>query len=301
MNHAALPFLRCPVCGDGLAEAPHGLRCPRGHSFDVARQGYVNLTVGRMPHSGDSTDMVASRADFLAAGHYDIITEALLDLARDLTPDESTAGRATTDGTTTDRAISGRLVVDAGTGTGRHLAGVLDGLPDAVGLGLDVSKPALRRAARAHPRAGAALVDLWGPLPLPDASTTVLLNVFAPRNGAEFRRVLRAGGVLLVVTPAADHLTELVSRLGLLRVDPDKAERVADSLGGHFTPAGTRTCRRSLTLTHDEVHTLVGMGPSAWHLGVDRLAAGMAALPTPVTVTAAVDVTAYRADRPEPT
>lgn len=271
---SAMPFLRCPVCAAGLADVGHALRCPAGHSFDVARQGYVNLTVTRMPHSGDTAEMIAARAGFLAAGHYDVITRALADLARDVT----------TDG----------LVVDAGTGTGWHLAGVLDGLPDAVGLGLDVSKPALRRAARAHPRAGAALVDLWRPLPLADAAAAVLLNVFAPRNGAEFRRVLRPDGALLVVTPAADHLVELVTGLGLLRVDPDKAERVAERLGGHFSAVGARTYRRPLTLTHDDVHTLVGMGPNAWHTDGDRLASAIAALPTPVTVTVAVDVTVHR-------
>jgi 23S rRNA (guanine745-N1)-methyltransferase len=270
MNDAALPFLRCPVCGEGLTAAQRSLRCPRGHGFDIARQGYVNLTVGRMPHTGDTAEMVAARADFLAAGHYDLVTHALADAAR-----QAPAG----------------LVLDAGTGTGWHLAGVLDAVPQAVGLGLDVSKPALRRAARAHPRAGAALADLWRPLA--DDSAAVLLNVFAPRNGAEFHRVLRSDGMLLVATPAADHLGELVTALGLLRVDPGKADRVAGTLGGWFAPAGARTHRRRLSLTHAEVRTLAGMGPSAWHADPARLDAGIAALPAPVTVTAAVDITVH--------
>ena len=275
MNDGALPYLRCPVCGGDFAVEQRSLRCGRGHGFDIARQGYVNLTVGHMPHTGDTGEMVAARADFLAAGHYDIVTRALADAAvRAPAPAE--------------------LVLDAGTGTGWHLAGVLDALPQAVGLGLDVSKAALRRAARAHPRAGAALADLWRPLPVADASVSVLLNVFAPRNGAEFRRVLRPDGMLLVATPAADHLCELVAPLRLLRVDPDKAERVADSLGGHLTRADRHTHRGALTLTHDEVRTLVGMGPSAWHTRPDELADGVAALPAQVTVTVAVDVTAYR-------
>ena len=276
MIDAAMPYLRCPVCGGELARAGTALRCTRGHAFDVARQGYVNLTAGRMPHVGDTADMVAARADFLAAGHYDVVSKALAQAAATAT------------------ATSG-LVVDAGTGTGHHLAAVLDGLPGRAGLGLDVSKAALRRAARAHPRAGAALADLWRPLPLADASAGLLLNVFAPRNGAEFRRVLHPDGALLVVTPAADHLTELVSVLGLLRVDPDKAERVAGSLGEWFTASGATTHRRTLSLTHDEVRTLVGMGPSAWHADPQRLAERIAALPTPVTVTAAVDLTVWTA------
>lgn len=185
-------------------------------------------------------------------------------------------------------------MVDAGAGTGRYLGAVLAALPDAVGLALDVSKPALRRAARAHPRAAAALADTWQRLPLADASAAVLLNVFAPRNGPEFHRVLDPAGTLLVVTPAADHLTELVDALDLLRVDPDKADRVAASLGGHFTPVSSTVHRAELTLTRTEVATLVGMGPSAWHTDPGALAARLAALPEPVRVTVAVHLDAHR-------
>jgi 23S rRNA (guanine745-N1)-methyltransferase len=271
MIDGALPYLRCPVCHDTVGRPdPRSLRCPRGHTFDIARQGYVDLSAGRVPHDGDSAEMVADRADFLAGGGYDFIASALADAAREHGP----AG----DG----------LVLDAGTGTGWYLAHVLDALPDAVGLGVDVAKPALRRAARAHPRAGAARCDLWRRLPVADGAAGAVLDVFAPRNGPEFRRVLRADGVLLVVTPAPDHLRELIGTLGLIRVDPDKAERVAESLGGHFTVAESATHRRTLRLAGPALRTLVGMTPSARHVEPATLPAGE------VTVTAAVELTAYR-------
>ncbi|MEU6073017.1 putative RNA methyltransferase [Micromonospora sp. NPDC047074] len=283
MDPRIVDRLRCPVCAQPLTEVDAGgaraLRCPRRHSFDMARQGYVNLLAGRAPHTGDTAEMVAARADFLAAGHYDLISTALTAAATAVV----------------DRAAGAYpLVVDAGAGTGRHLAAVLAALPDAVGLGLDVSKPALRRAARAHPRAAAALADTWQRLPLTDGAAAVLLNVFAPRNGAEFHRVLDPAGALLVVTPAEDHLTELVDALGLLRVDPAKADRVAESLGGHFTPAASTVHRRELALTGPEVATLVGMGPSAWHTDPAGLAARVAALAEPVRVTVAMRLTVWR-------
>ncbi|MFG3703725.1 putative RNA methyltransferase [Micromonospora sp. NPDC047670] len=287
MDTRIVDRLRCPVCGQPLAEATAGtaraLRCPRRHSFDVARQGYVNLLAGRAPHAGDTAEMVAARADFLAAGHYDLISAALAAAATDA------VGRVRA-----ARPEAYPLVVDAGAGTGRHLAAVLAALPDAMGLALDVSKPALRRAARAHPRAAAALADTWQRLPLADAGTAVLLNVFAPRNGAEFHRVLDPDGSLLVVTPAEDHLAELVGALGLLRVDPDKADRVAESLGGRFTEVATAEHRRALALTGPEVATLVGMGPSAWHTDPAGLAARLTALPEPVRVSVAVRLTVWR-------
>jgi 23S rRNA (guanine745-N1)-methyltransferase len=267
MNDAVLPYLRCPNCSSPLAAAgDRALRCARGHSFDIARQGYATLTAGRSTHPGDSAEMVADRAGFLAAGHYDFVADALAAAA----------------------PVQGGLVVDAGTGTGYYLARLLDELPRAVGLGLDVSKAALRRAARAHPRADAALADLWRPLPLADASAGLVLNVFAPRNGPEFRRILRPGGILLVVTPAADHLAELVEAFGLIRVDPDKAGRVGDSLGAHFTAASTTTVRHGMRLNRGEVRTLIGMTPNARHVRLDDLRTSER------TVTAAVELTVYR-------
>jgi 23S rRNA (guanine745-N1)-methyltransferase len=268
MIDGALPYLRCPICEQRLDRAGQALRCPRGHSFDMARQGYADLSAGRLPHSGDTAEMVADRAAFLAAGHYDFIAEAL---AAEI-PEAPTAPG---------------LVIDAGTGTGSYLSRVLDAAPAAVGLGLDVSKPALRRAARAHPRAAAVLADLWRPLPLADGSATLIINVFAPRNGAEFRRVLRADGLLLVVTPAPDHLRELITAHGLIRVDPDKQTRVHETLAAHFTAAPAEPHERRLHLTAAEARTLIGMTPSAHHLP----AAGLPT--TDVTVTAAVQVTAY--------
>jgi 23S rRNA (guanine745-N1)-methyltransferase len=291
MNPDVLRHLRCPLCAQPLTTAPAGagraLRCPRAHSFDIARQGYVNLLAGRAPHPGDSAEMVAARAEFLTAGHYDAIGAALAAAAR------AEAGRPAAHREPGGRETYRPLVVDVGAGTGRHLAAVLDALPTAVGLALDVSKPALRRAARAHPRASAALSDTWRALPLADGSAAVLLNVFAPRNGPEFHRVLRREGILLVVTPAPDHLAELVGRLDLLRVDPDKADRVAGSLAEHFEPATQTAHRWTLELTRQDVHTLVGMGPSAWHTDPTRLAARVGALPEPVAVTAAVRLAVY--------
>jgi 23S rRNA (guanine745-N1)-methyltransferase len=274
MLDGAIPYLRCPVCRLSLDRAGRALRCPRGHSFDLARQGYADLSAGRLPHVGDTAEMVADRAAFLAAGHYDFIAAALAHAVEEAIKGEKGEG--------------GELIVDAGTGTGHYLSRVLDAAGEAVGLGLDVSKPALRRAARAHRNAGAVLADLWRPLPIRDRAAAVVLDVFAPRNGVEFRRVLRPDGVLLVVTPAAEHLREVVAAHGLLRVAPDKAARVRESLGGHFAAGPVTALRRELTLTAAEARTLIGMTPSARHVPV-------AALPTSaVTVTAAVDLTVHR-------
>jgi 23S rRNA (guanine745-N1)-methyltransferase len=273
-------WLRCPVCAAELTPDQGGsgaLRCPARHSFDVAKQGYANLLPGGAhTGTGDTAAMVAARVDFLGAGHYAPIAAALAEAV----------GEAV-GGTKAER------VVDLGAGTGYYLATVLDAVPDATGLALDISKFALRRAAKAHPRAAAVVCDAWKPLPLRDGVADVVLNVFAPRRGEEIRRVLRPGGELLVVSPTPAHLRELVGELGLLGVDDRKDERLARTLTPHLVPAGAREVTFTVRLSHAEVATVVGMGPSAWHTDADALAARIAALPDPVEVTASVTLSRF--------
>lgn len=270
----ALALLACPVCGAPLAELPggRGLRCPEGHAFDRARQGHVTLLPpGHRPPSGDSAEMVADRVAFLDAGHYAGITAAV-------------AG-----------AVGNpAALLDLGGGTGHHLAGLLDRLPEAVGVVLDSSPYAARRAARAHPRAVAVVADSWARLPVRDDAADGVLVVFAPRNGPEIARVLRPEGRLVVVTPAPDHLAELVGPLELLRVDPDKAARLAASLEPELSPVRTQGHREELVLDRAAAATLVGMGPHARHTSPAAIEAGLARMPERIPVTLSVDVSTYR-------
>ncbi|MEU8517269.1 putative RNA methyltransferase [Kitasatospora sp. NPDC048722] len=269
------PYLACPHCAQPLARHERSLRCPAGHSYDLAKQGYVSLLAGDAhTGTGDTADMVAARADFLAAGHYGPIADALAEAAASADPEG--------------------LVADLGAGTGHYLAHVLDALPGRPGAALDISKYALRRAAKAHPRIGAVVCDAWRPLPLLDGSAGLVLNVFAPRNGPEIRRVLRPGGTLLLVSPTPRHLRELVAALGLLSVDEEKQRRIDEKLGPYLTPEGRREVEFTLRLGPQDVRTVVGMGPSAWHTDPERLAAALAGLPEPVEVTASVTVAVYR-------
>jgi 23S rRNA (guanine745-N1)-methyltransferase len=262
--------LGCPHCGGALALEAGSLRCANHHSFDVARQGYVSLLTGRgTTMTGDTAEMIAARAGFLSSGHFGPIADTLA--------------------VQTARVAQG-LVLDVGAGTGYYLASAVDAARQP-GLALDVSKYACRRAARAHPRIGAVVADVWQRLPVRDGAVSVVLNLFAPRNAAGMHRVLHPGGHLLVVTPDSRHLGELVTELGLLKVDDRKQQRLDEQFGELFTVLQRDVLEFRMSLGRAAIKAVVKMGPSAWHATrVERLAA----LPCPMTVTASVTVTLLR-------
>ncbi|MFI0812660.1 putative RNA methyltransferase [Streptomyces echinatus] len=268
-----LDVLHCPVCRARLRPDHGSLRCPAGHTFDIARQGYVSLLTGIRATSGDDAAMVQARNRFLSTGRYAPIRQTLTRLTADVLPAQGT-------------------VVDIGCGTGYYLAGVLDQLPRVRGLGLDASVRALRSAARAHPRAAAASWDVFRPLPLVDQAVDVMLDVFAPRNPSEFHRVLRPTGRLIVVRPIERHLAELRGQIpAMVTIDPDKERRLQQALDPYFEAAGTQHVEYTAPLTRQEAIDLVGMTPSARHLTHADLSDHV---PLPGQVSVSVLATSYR-------
>ncbi|MFJ9567560.1 putative RNA methyltransferase [Streptomyces fuscichromogenes] len=273
--HLSLDLLRCPTCRTRHLRPDRGaLRCPAGHTFDIARHGYASLLTGARATSGDDAAMAQARHRFLATGAYAPIREVGARLAGDAVSEQAAT------------------IVDVGCGTGYYLAGVLDRLPGSRGLGLDTSVRALRSAARAHDRAAAVAWDVFRPFPLADEVAHVVLNVFAPRNPAEFHRVLRPAGRLIVVRPTVRHLTELRGRLPtMVTVDPAKEQRLHRALDPFFEAFVTRQVEYLAPLNGLDVLDLVAMTPSARHVNrADLNEDGF--LPDQVTVS--VLATAYQ-------
>lgn len=257
-------WLACPVCRSPLTLMDRVLGCGRGHRFDLARQGHVNLTRRAAPQNADTPEMVRARDRFLTGGWYRPLTEAVR---------ETLAGRS--------------RVAEFGAGTAHHLRAHLDGEPDALGLATDVSPAACRWAARRHDRLGVVVADTWAGLPVLDGAVDAVLCVFAPRNPAEFHRVLTPDGVLVVVTPRPEHLAELRSRFGLLGIEEEKLARLDASLADFSLLARTDVVH-PLSLPADAALDLVRMGPNAFH---DH------GIPEDVATTAAFTVSCFRPKR----
>jgi 23S rRNA (guanine745-N1)-methyltransferase len=274
---AALPFLRCPVCEAGLSLAGASVQCRRGHSYDVARQGYLSLATGQAgPGTADTAAMVAARDRFLGDGHFAAVADALAGAASRFDP-----------------VLTPGVVLDLAGGTGYYLAAVLDSVAHRVGICLDLSQAELRRAARAHPRAAAVGADAWQPLPLPDGAAALGLSVFGPRNPAELARVLAPAGILLLVTPTPRHLHEVIAPLGMITVDAAKQQRLTASMSA-FRRISEQTLSYRVGLRRAQLGDLVQMGPSARHIDLADLQRRTATLPEPVAVTVSVQLTAYR-------
>jgi 23S rRNA (guanine745-N1)-methyltransferase len=248
-----VPILRCPICGEPLSRTEGSLHCRARHSFDIARHGYASLLTGARPTSGDDAPMVQARRRLLRAGTYAPVLAELVGLsARPPRPP--------------------RAILDAGCGPGYYLAGMMDAWPMARGLGLDSSIYALRAAAKAHPRAGAVACDVFEPLPVASASVDLVLDVFAPRNPAEFHRVLRPEGSLVLARPTDGHLAQLRRYVeGMIGIDPGKERRLKRALDPYFKAGSTVRAEYTVRLTPGEAADLVLMTPSARHVTVDDL------------------------------
>ncbi|MET1052074.1 MAG: methyltransferase domain-containing protein [Mycetocola sp.] len=277
--------LRCPFCfsaGRGSHSlSPAGrlvLGCDAGHRIDVNKRGYVSLLPARTRVVGDSPAMLEARSRFFETGSYAPIADALTRAASGALP----------------RAVDRPRVAEMGCGTGYYLAAVCSALDSPRPLAADLSPDAVRIAVGAVPDAVGAVVDVWQPLPLADASEDLILSVFAPRNLAEFARVLAPGGSVVAVVPTGDHLREARAAGLALDVPAGKADDLADAATPWFVETARAEVEFTLQLDEGTLALLLGMGPSSHHALADETRADDTGADAPRAITASVTVLTLR-------
>jgi 23S rRNA (guanine745-N1)-methyltransferase len=273
--------LACPI--DGQPIQAHGAqrRCAAGHSFDTAREGYANFLVVQHKASrdpGDSKHMVAARRRFLDAGHFAPIADHVFDTVCGCL--KSAEGDAFN-------------IVDAGCGEGYYLDRLgrsAAASPQAGTLelaGIDVSKWAVRAAARRKVPATWLVANNRIP-PFLDGSVDLVLCLFGFPIWESFRKTQKAGGHVLLVDPAAEHLLELREIIyPVVKRSTPPALTHAEVAG--YVLKHEQELRFSVTLTGaDAIQDLVAMTPHAHRMPQDRHAA-LAELSTlSVTVNVAI-------------
>ncbi|HLI09803.1 MAG TPA: methyltransferase domain-containing protein [Ktedonobacteraceae bacterium] len=293
-------FLICPICGQPLFPSASGnaLQCPRNHSFDIAREQYVNLLLKKA--SGDTKEMLQARRQFLKSGHYAPLSNKIDELvARYLNETRLSRLPAAADVSEhTQGSQSCISILDAGCGEGYYLGQLRrylrihqSELPHCY-LGIDSSKEAIRMAARRYKDICFLVASIKEPLPIASDSIQVLLNIFAPRNVAEFARVLVPDGLLLALIPGPNHLQPLRDRLSLLSIEEDKQQHVIQQFASYFSLRDIITLDYRLPLDRQAIILLVRMTPNYWHLSEQARQAieGIKEVQTKISLTCLVFV-----------
>jgi 23S rRNA (guanine745-N1)-methyltransferase len=253
-------LLQCPVCREKLLLSADGYQCSRNHTFDAARQGYVNFLLSHKKHSkepGDSPEMIASRRRFLDLGFYENVSEGINKaIAENLTGSEG-------------GAVS---ILDAGCGEGYYLKRLKDALTRNFGerisldcYGIDISKFAVRQATQ-RDKAISWFVASVNDLPFAQSSLDIILNVFSPANAAEISRVLKHTGRLVLVSPGPKHLYGL--REIIYPVAREHAgSSMPEQAKGFLSLVSTTKITYPLELTsNNEIMDLLAMTPYYWNI-----------------------------------
>ncbi|HEU0000817.1 MAG TPA: methyltransferase domain-containing protein [Ktedonobacteraceae bacterium] len=270
-----ISLLTCPHCQIELRQTGTALTCTNGHTFDMAREGYVNLLLQK--RTGDAKEMLRARRSFLEGGLYAPLSDAVNELVRTHLQD----------------VPEPLHILDAGCGEGYYLDRLRNALaPRQNGCytGMDVSKEAIRMAAKRYRQLLFVVADVKQRLVLADQTIHAILNIFAPRNASEFARVSSAGGILIVVIPGPEHLLRLRSTLGLLGMEEQKQQRVEEQFAGHFELVKTCAIAYSMHLNREAIEQVVMMTPNYWHMTdeIRQAMQGMEEIETEVDFTVMV-------------
>ena len=244
--------LLCPICGNTLTRQDRRYVCEKNHSFDIARQGHVNLLPVQNKRSlnpGDTAQQVISRREFLDGGYYAPIRDALCNLAK-------------------DHGCRGPIL-DVGCGEGYYSAELARILNEDL-LGLDISKEAVRYAAGRYKNA-AWICASAARLPVKDESVGLLTSLFAITIAEEFHRVLGADGAYIQVLAAEDHLLNLKN---IIYPELHHKEKFTTPDIPGFRLVESRKLKFTFTVEGDQVQNLLGMTPHVYRIGkegADRL------------------------------
>lgn len=195
----------CPLCSGLLTLKDKSWCCEKGHSYDLAKEGYVNLLLAQQKNSkqpGDNKQMVAGRRAFLEQGHYQPLANEL--------------GKLFSENLSGSCQPEPIRIFDAGCGEGYYIDHVSQYIktqhPEAECSGIDISKFAIQKAAKKYRQHKFAVASTFH-IPLASDSRSGVLQIFAPSSEAEIHRILRVNGCWINVTPAANHLYEIKQAL----------------------------------------------------------------------------------------
>ncbi|MCJ8511105.1 putative RNA methyltransferase [Acinetobacter lwoffii] len=235
-------LLMCPVCRQQLSLNERTWRCENHHSYDVAKQGYVNLHVVQHKHSknpGDTPESVQARRAFLSAGHYAPLQQAVVEKIRELRIEN---------------------LLDIGCGEGYYTNAMQAEVLQCVGV--DIAKNAVQVAARLN-KDITWVVGTGATLPVLDESIDLCTSLFSPIPKQEILRVLKPKSYLMVVTPAPQHLYAMREAL-FEEVKPHEPQKFVEQLQDEFNLISEQVIDAPMILPQADLKNLIAMTPYAY-------------------------------------
>ncbi|WP_341300759.1 putative RNA methyltransferase [Lysinibacillus sp. FSL H8-0500] len=241
-----IAFFACPICQSSMhVYEQDRLVCVANHSFDIAKQGYVNmLTHGAT--SKYSKSLFESRKAVIDSGIYDVIEAKIA-----------------------ERVVSANTVLDTGCGEGSHLARIMAEKSKGIGFGIDIAKEGIVAAARHYPQQIWCVGDL-AKSPFAPSSFDAILNILSPANYDEFKRLLAPNGCVIKVVPQSGYLQELRAQL---YADSSKEtysnEQIVARFRDGFHKVDVERITYTVPLAKELVAALLEMTPMGWHKKVN--------------------------------
>lgn len=254
-----MSLLICPNCKSSLFDYKEKTyKCENNHSFDIAKQGYLNLLPVNQKKSkqpGDNEMMIAARRNFLELGFYDPLIANIKNLITDKLSFET----------------KNIVAFDAGCGEGYYSEKALNNLPglETEILGTDISKYAIKNAAKKYINNFYFVSSVYN-LPIAKASTDLILSVFSPIMVEEFKRILSKQGYVVIVSPASDHLREIAELI--YDVFRPHTTNIVEKMTSFFERDSTKRTTFKIDIkSAKDLLFLLKMTPYYWSTGLDRL------------------------------
>lgn len=241
----------CPVCGGEIEVVEHkSIICSNQHTFDFAKQGYINLLTRSMKVNYDKELFAARKRVIIQHNLYNPLHTRLLEVI------QAEMER---------HQREHELLLDAGAGEGSHLTKIVDQMEGSVtGIGIDISKEGIRLAAGKGDTALWLVGDLAN-IPLKNDSLHTIINILSPANYQEFKRVLAEKGLMIKVVPGVNYLFELREAILDERKQSFTNEETISLFKQHFSDVKVEALSYTKTLNQMELHDLIKMSPLSWN------------------------------------
>ena len=250
---ASATAFACSICQENLTLVESSFKCSNRHSFDLAKFGYVNLSLQIKQSANYDKKNFQNRQQILEAGFYQAILEAISDLLAS--------------------SESAKTILDIGCGEGFYSRKLQERHPDKTFYAFDISKDSVQIAAKSEPNwAVNWFVGDLARLPIKDASMDILLDIFSPANYGEFRRVLSKDGILIKVIPTENHLKEIRQKVQDQLTNKDYSNQdIKNHFQEHFTILSSQTASLTKTITAEQLQALLSMTPLLFHIDQTKI------------------------------